>query len=206
MTPPFFTWSFNMARAAVVPGAPTLSRPISSNISATLSPHSRGSGQETGPRCQRECPAAGSLSCHELSHAGYLESSFLDHLTQFFKPFAAHFLQSLFHNSRSADTYIDHCVPSVTPRNAPAINGLSSGALQKITSFAQPSESLSLVASAEAFTISPQSLTASILMPVFVDPTFTELADALSLCKRLRDRADQIFRHFFVILLDTRAE
>ena len=32
ITPPFFTWSFNMASAAVVPGAPTRSRPISSRI------------------------------------------------------------------------------------------------------------------------------------------------------------------------------
>ena len=55
------------------------------------------------------------------------------------------------------------------------IIGLSSGALQKITSFAHPSESFSFVASAVSFTISPQSLTASILIPVFVEPTFTEL-------------------------------
>ncbi len=38
MTPPFLTASFNNANAAVVPGAPTLSRPISSRISATESP------------------------------------------------------------------------------------------------------------------------------------------------------------------------
>ena len=38
ITPPFFTWSFKRARAAVVPGAPTRSSPISSRISATLSP------------------------------------------------------------------------------------------------------------------------------------------------------------------------
>ena len=38
MIPPFFTWSFSKARAAVVPGAPARSSPISSRISATLSP------------------------------------------------------------------------------------------------------------------------------------------------------------------------
>ena len=38
MTPPFFTASFSMARAAVVPHAPTCSRPISSRIWATESP------------------------------------------------------------------------------------------------------------------------------------------------------------------------
>ena len=64
---------------------------------------------------------------------------------------------------------------SVTPRNAPAINGLSSGALQKITSLEHPQLSFSLVASAVFTTISPQSLTASILIPHLVEPTFTEL-------------------------------
>ena len=38
MTPPFFTWSLRSARAAVVPGAPGCSTPISLRISATLSP------------------------------------------------------------------------------------------------------------------------------------------------------------------------
>ena len=35
--------------------------------------------------------------------------------------------------------------PSVTPWNAPAMKGLSSGALQNTTSFAHPKESCSLV-------------------------------------------------------------
>ena len=64
---------------------------------------------------------------------------------------------------------------SVTPWNAPAIKGLSSGALQNTTSFAQPIESLSAVIIAVSFTILPISLTASILSPVFVEPKFTEL-------------------------------
>ena len=38
ITPPFFTASFSIASAAVVPCAPQLSRPISSRICATLSP------------------------------------------------------------------------------------------------------------------------------------------------------------------------
>ena len=64
---------------------------------------------------------------------------------------------------------------SVTPWNAPAINGLSSGALQNTTNFAQPRESFSLVSSAVSLIISPIRRTASILIPVFVEPTFTEL-------------------------------
>ena len=64
---------------------------------------------------------------------------------------------------------------SVTPWNAPAINGLSSGALQNTTSFAQPRESCSFVAFAVTSTISPINFTASILIPVFVEPRLTEL-------------------------------
>ena len=64
---------------------------------------------------------------------------------------------------------------SVTPWNAPAINGLSSGALQNTTNFAQPKESSSFVSSAVSLIISPIRRTASILIPVFVEPTFTEL-------------------------------
>ena len=64
---------------------------------------------------------------------------------------------------------------SVTPWKAPAINGLSSGALQKTTSFAHPKESLSFVYSAVFLIIPPSSLTASILIPVLVEPTLNEL-------------------------------
>ena len=64
---------------------------------------------------------------------------------------------------------------SLTPWNAPAINGLSSGALHKTTSLAHPIESFSFVKSAVSLIISPINLTASILIPVLVEPTFTEL-------------------------------
>ena len=55
------------------------------------------------------------------------------------------------------------------------MNGLSSGALQNTTSLAQPMLSFSFVYSAACRMISPISLTASMLSPVFVDPRFTEL-------------------------------
>ena len=64
---------------------------------------------------------------------------------------------------------------SVTPWNAPAIKGLSSGALQNTTSLAHPMESLSFVRSAVSLMTSPMSRTASMLMPVLVEPTLTEL-------------------------------
>ena len=54
------------------------------------------------------------------------------------------------------------------------MNGLSSGALQRTTIFAQPSESFFFVSSAASRMISPMSFTASMLMPVFVEPTLTD--------------------------------
>ena len=63
---------------------------------------------------------------------------------------------------------------SPTPWKAPAINGLSSGALQNTTSFAAPMQFLSAVTSAACLTTLPIILTASILMPAFVEPIFTD--------------------------------
>ena len=63
---------------------------------------------------------------------------------------------------------------SPTPWNAPAINGLSSTALQNTTSFAAPKHWLSTVFSAASRTIRPIMRQASRLIPVFVEPIFTD--------------------------------
>ena len=55
------------------------------------------------------------------------------------------------------------------PKKAPAMNGLSSGAFAKTTSFAHPNAPLSFVASAVFLIMTPMSLTASILIPVLVE-------------------------------------
>ena len=62
---------------------------------------------------------------------------------------------------------------SDTPWKAPAINGLSSTALQNTTSFAAPKQLLSFVTSAHSRTICPITFTASMLIPAFVEPIFT---------------------------------
>ena len=54
------------------------------------------------------------------------------------------------------------------------MNGLSSGALQKTTIFAEPMQLRSAVSSLAFFTTSPIMRTASMLMPAFVLPTLTE--------------------------------
>ena len=77
--------------------------------------------------------------------------------------------------------------------------------IQKITSFAHPKESRSFVASAVSFTISPQRRTASMLIPVLVEPTLTELhtlSVLASACGIERIR----FSSLFVIPLETSAE
>ncbi len=64
--------------------------------------------------------------------------------------------------------------PSEMPWNAPAMNGLSSGALQKTTSLAQPIESASFVRYASSLILLPIKLTASILMPVLDEARLTD--------------------------------
>ena len=54
------------------------------------------------------------------------------------------------------------------------MKGLSSTALQKTTSLAQPSPPLSAVRAAVCLTTSPILRTASMLMPARVEPTLTE--------------------------------
>ena len=54
------------------------------------------------------------------------------------------------------------------------MKGLSSTALAKITSLAQPKPPESAVRAAVFFSTRPISATASMLMPALVEPTFTE--------------------------------
>jgi hypothetical protein len=63
---------------------------------------------------------------------------------------------------------------SPMPWNAPAMNGLSSTALQKTTSLAQPSPSRAAVSCAVSQTMRPIWATASMLMPARVVPMFTD--------------------------------
>ena len=59
------------------------------------------------------------------------------------------------------------------PWNAPAMKGLSSTALANTTILAQPKPSLSAVSSAVFWMTCPIRRTASMLMPLRVEPTFT---------------------------------
>lgn len=71
------------------------------------------------------------------------------------------------------------------PWKAPAMKGLSSGALQKTTSLASPMHMLSWVSSAVLRTTWPIMRTASMLMPDLVEPTLM-LEQTISVSARAR--------------------
>ena len=204
MRPPFFTWSLSIASAAVVPGAPAFSSPISHRISATESPIAGVGARE------RSMMPNGTPSRADASFA----TSWPTRVT-----LKAVFLMVSESASKSApwqDSRAFFTTPgpetptfritsaSVTPWKAPAINGLSSGALQKTTSFAQPFTGSSFVSSAVSLMMEPIKRTASMSMPVLVDPRFTEeqtTCVSFSACGMERIRSSSAF----VMPLDTRA-
>ena len=94
---------------------------------------------------------------------------------------------------------------SVTPWKAPAMKGLSSGALQSATSLAQPIEFLSAVSSAVRFIVRPMRRTASMSRPVFVEPTFT-LLHTLSVTERASGMDSMSSLSAGVMPLETMAE
>ena len=159
----------------MVPGAPTRSRPISCKISATLSPTAGVGAKDRsmmpkGTPRRLEASWATSWPIRVILKAVFL---IVSHSSSKSFPLAP---------SRATFTTPGPLTPtlitpsaSVTPWKAPAIKGLSSGALQKTTSFVQPKESRSLVASAVSLMIRPISSTASMFSPHLVEPTFTEL-------------------------------
>ena len=163
-----------MASAAVVPCPPTVSIPISSKICATESPIAGvgASERSTMPNCAfkrfaaslaTSCPARVILNAVRLIiSATSVKSAF-------------GICSSACLTTPGPDTpTLITASASPMPWNAPAINGLSSTALQNATSFAAPIPSLSVVSSAHSLNTSPSIFTASILMPVFVEPTLTD--------------------------------
>ena len=175
MIPPFLTWSFKSASAAVVPGAPARSKPINSRISATLSPMAGVGANErsmmpNGTFRRRDASLATSWPTRVILKAVRL---IVSQRTSKLSPFTCS--SAYFTTPGPLTPTLTTASASDTPWKAPAMNGLSSGALQRTTSLAQPKEPLSLVASAVSLMISPSRRTASILIPVLVEPTFTEL-------------------------------
>ncbi len=138
MMPPFFTWSLSMASAAVVPGAPTCSRPIFSSTSPTESPTagvgaSDRSMMPNGTPRRRDASWATSWPTRVILNAVRLMVS---HRNSKSLPLAS---SSARETTPGPETpTLMTASPSVTPWKPPAMNGLSSGALQNATNFTQP--------------------------------------------------------------------
>ena len=168
--PPFLTASFNIAKAAVVPCVPTCSKPISSKIWATESPTAgvgakdrstipNGTFNFSAAMLPTNWPILVTLNavCLIVSATTSIEAPLTFSRADLTTP------------GPETPTLIT-ASGSPTPWNPPAINGLSSTALQKITILAFVIKS----SSEAALTTCPISLTASILIPLLVEPTFTE--------------------------------
>ena len=151
--PPFFTWSFKRAKAAVVPGAPACSKPISFRMSATLSPIAgvgasdksmmpKGTPKRADASLATNCPTRVILKAVRLMVSQ--STSKLSPLT---------LSNAYFTTPGPLTPTLTTASASLTPWKAPAMNGLSSGALQRTTNLAQPKEPCSLVASAVSLII-----------------------------------------------------
>ena len=174
MMPPFFTASFSRARAAVVPWPPTVSIPISSSILATESPTAG-----VGARDRSIMPKfVSSLFDTSLPTSSpileILKDVFLIVSATSSKLFPLTFSRAFFTTPGPEMPTLIVVSDSPTPWKAPAMNGLSSTAFANTTNFAQPIESWSFVFSASSFIFPPIIATASMLMPVLLEPTFTD--------------------------------
>ena len=168
--PPFFTASFSIAKAAVVPWVPTCSRPISSNTWATESPTAgvgaserstipNGTPKRSEATVPTSCPIRVTLKAVSLMVLATTSSGCPLTFSRAVLTTPGPETPTLMTTSRSP-----------TPWKAPAINGLSSTALQKITILA-----LVITSFFEAATTTcPICLTASMLIPLLVEPTLTE--------------------------------
>ena len=167
--PPFLTASLSIARAAVVPHVPHVSRPNSSRSLATESPTagvgaSERSMMPKGTPKRSDASLATSSPTLVILKAAFFMVSATTPRSLPFTPSSACFTTP----GPEIPTLITHS-GSPGPRKAPAMNGLSSGALAKTTSFAQPIAFLSAEASAVFLIITPMSRTASMLIPVLVE-------------------------------------
>ena len=172
--PPFFTASFNSAKAAVVPGAPTWDRPISSKMAATESPTAEVGASDRSMIPKRtpsrsatvwptNCPMRVIWKAARLMTSAHSSKG---------RPRTVRKARSTTPGPETPT--LNTTSGSFTPWKAPAMKGLSPTALAKTTSFAAPKPPRSAVAQAHSRTTEPICATAAMLMPVRVEATFTE--------------------------------
>ena len=176
--PPFLTASFKSASAAVEPGAPIRKTPIAWRISPTESP-TCGVGASDRSTIPNGTPSLEATSRPINSPTRVTRKAVLL-MTSATSPSVGLMAEWAIKSSTAALTTPGPLTPmlitqsgSPGPWNAPAMNGLSLGALAKITSLAQPNPSWSRVRSAVSFKTCPSARIASMLIPAAVVPTFT---------------------------------
>ena len=171
--PPFFTASFNNANAAVVPCVPQTVKPIASKIRATESP-TAGVGARDKSKIPNGMFNIFEASCPINSPTRViLKAVFFTTSATSVSVVALEFSNASLTTPGPETPTLITASASPEPWNAPAINGLSSTALQNTTNFAQPKPSG--VISAVFLMVSPANFTASILMPARVEPMLIEL-------------------------------
>ena len=142
---------------------------------ATRVADGRGGGQGQVDNAEGHAQAAGGFLRHQLAHAGDFEGGALDELGHLGEVCRRRALSSAARTTPGPETpTLMTQSGSPGPWKAPAIKGLSSGALQNTTSLAAPMQSRSAVRSAVSRTMRPIFSTASMLMPALVVPILTE--------------------------------
>ena len=140
IAPPFLTASLSIASATVVPGRPTRSTPMSSRISATLSPGVLVGASEMSTIAEGHAQAPRDLAADVLADAGDLEDGALDllgHVAACGAPGGRR--RSALATTPGPEMPTEMAAsPSPKPWKAPAMKGLSGTALAKTTSLAQP--------------------------------------------------------------------
>ena len=170
MMPPFFTWSLSRARAAVVPWVPTTSSPMASRTRATESP-TAGVGARDKSTIPNSTPRRSLAICPtNCPTRVILKAVFLTVSANTSKLAPGTFSMARWTTPGPETPTLMTTSASPTPWKAPAIKGLSSTALAKITSLPGPIGS----AWDASLMIRPISRTAVILVPVLVDPILTE--------------------------------
>ena len=159
ITPPFFTASFSKRqRRRWCRGCRTASRPISSRMCRHRIAHCRRGRQGQDPQCRRARPAAA-----EASRATNCPTRVIRKAVRLIVSATTSKDCALARLPERASTTPGPLTPTLIaqspspgPWNAPAMKGLSSTALEKTTSLAQPRPSWSLGALGRSFTASPQ--------------------------------------------------
>ena len=141
-------------------------------------------------RCKRQiydskwdAESSGCFLCYQLSYSGDLEGCLLDGLAEYLEVRAAYFLKSMLNNSGAGYADVDDRVRLCHAVESTCHEGIVIRCIAEYNKLRAAKAFVLLCGLGCLLTISPISLTASILIPVLVEPTLTELQIS-SVCER----------------------